>query len=507
MNEEEEIIESDETSNAARPSFNRKPIYIAAGIVGVLILGALVVWFWHGGETGQVVPAPRNVTFDDKNSQQTTGDAEEQMITVPLEEIERAGIKIETVGETLSSESANVSSTGVVQANAYAETPVISLVGGVARRINVELGQNVVKGQTVAVIFSDELAQSQSNYLSMIAEADEARKRYDRALQLADISAEARNELDKAQADYEIARADQTEHMSHFTRSAKLLEIGAESREEYEMVRAKHETAMAKLEEAAKRLERAKRLLTVNPERKNEIDRTFAQRQSMEAKADAEREKLLVLGLTPQRIDQIRKTRRVSAELPIQSPVSGTVTARSVNSGEVVEANKELMKVTNLSTVWVIAEVYEKDLSRLRLGSGASVTSDAYPGRLFRGHVTYIDPNLNQQTRTVAVRVELENPGQVLKIGMYVNAAFGSMGNAESTVPVIPASAVQNIDNRQLVFVATDKPNVFILRYVRVGTESNGKYIVLEGLTVGDKIVNDGSFSLRSEWLKQHPGE
>ncbi|MEP6703225.1 MAG: efflux RND transporter periplasmic adaptor subunit [Acidobacteriota bacterium] len=505
MNEEDEIINSYETTNAVKSTVNRKPIYFAASLVGAVIILALIIWFWRGRETGQVVPAPRNVTFDNSRNEQTPD--EEQTITIALDQVERAGVKIETVGETLSSEAATVSSTGVVQANAYAETPVISLVGGVARRINVELGQYVAKGQTVAIVVSDELAQSQSNYLSMIAEADEARKRYDRSLQLADISPEARNELDRAQADSEIARADQTEHMSHFARSAKLLKIGAESREEYEMVRAKHETAMAKLEEATKRLERAKRLLTVNPERKNEIDRTFAQRQSMEAKADAEREKLLVLGLSLQRIDQIRKTRRVSSELPIQSPVSGTVTARAVNSGEVVEANKELMKVTNLSTVWVIAQVYEKDVSRLRVGSGASITTDAYPGRLFRGHVTYIDPNLNPETRTIAARIELENPGQVLKIGMYVNAAFGSLGSAESTVPVIPSSAVQNIDNRPLVFVATDKPNVFILRYVRLGTEADGKYIVLEGLNVGDKIVNDGSFSLRAEWLKQHPGK
>ncbi|MFZ1700871.1 MAG: efflux RND transporter periplasmic adaptor subunit [Pyrinomonadaceae bacterium] len=500
---EEEIINSEETSDAVTPSVNRKPIYIAAGIVGVLILSVIAIWLWRSRETGQAVPAPRNTTFD--SGVQPTDDNGDQTLTIPPEQVERVSITIETVGETLSSESASVSSTGVVQSNAYAETPVISLLGGVARSVNAELGQNVAKRQTVAVVFSDELAQSQSNYLSMVAEADEARKRYDRSLQLADISAEARNELDKAQSDFEVAKADQTEHMSHFTRTAKLIEIGAVSREEYEMVRAKHETAKAKLDEATKRLERAKRLLTINPERKNEIDRTFAQRQAAEAKADAEREKLFVFGLSNQRIEQIRKTRRISSELPIQSPVSGTVTARSVNTGEVVEANKELLKVTNLSTVWVIAEVYEKDISRLRVGSGASVTSDAYPGKLFRGHVTYIDPTLNQQTRTVPVRVELENPGQVLKIGMYVNAAFGSLGNAEQTVPVIPSLAVQNIDTRPLVFVATDKPNVFILRYVRLGRESDGKQIVLEGLNVGDRVVTDGSFSLRAEWLKQHP--
>ncbi len=162
--------------------------------------------------------------------------------------------------------------------------------------------------------------------------------------------------------------------------------------------------------------------------------------------------------------------------------------------------------MTNLSRVWVIAQVYEKDLGQLRNGSGASVTTDAYPGRLFRGHVTYIDPNIDQATRTAQVRVELDNPGQVLKIGMYVNVAFGSMGMSERTMPVIPSSAVQNMNDRQVVFTATDKPNVFTVKQVRLGKENNSKFTVIEGLNVGDRIVADGSFLLRAEFLKQNPG-
>ncbi len=88
---------------------------------------------------------------------------------------------------------------------------------------------------------------------------------------------------------------------------------------------------------------------------------------------------------------------------------------------------------------------------------------------------------------------------------MYVSVAFGALGTAEMTAPVVPTAAVQNINNRQMVFVATDKPNVFILRPVRLGTETGGRYVVLEGLNVGDKIVAEGSFLLRAEWLKQHP--
>ena len=190
----------------------------------------------------------------------------------------------------------------------------------------------------------------------------------------------------------------------------------------------------------------------------------------------------------------------------VPSPASGTVTSRSANPGEVIEANKELLRVTDLSSVWVVGQVYEKDLARVHVGSGASVTSDAYPGRIFRGRVSYVDPRVDPATRTAQVRIELANPGQVLKIGMFVNIAFATIGGAENTLPVVPVSAVQNINNQQMVFVGTSDPNVFVLRPVRLGPESNGFYPVLEGLTVGERIVTEGSFLLRAEWLKSHSG-
>ena len=158
------------------------------------------------------------------------------------------------------------------------------------------------------------------------------------------------------------------------------------------------------------------------------------------------------------------------------------------------------------SNVWVIAQVFEQDLPRLRVGSGASVTTGAFPNRLFRGHVTYIDPTIDQATRTAKVRVELVNPDRALKLGMYVNVAFGSLGQSERTVPVVPSSAVQNIENRQVIFIATSDPNVFELRTVRLGSEVNGRFPVLEGVNVGDRVVTNGSFMLRAEWLKTKLG-
>ena len=500
-------VEAEQFVENEKPLVRSRKIYIIGGLMA-LSVAFILIWLYatRNLSGGKPVPAPRNVSFGESDAGNDAMNTGEQTITISPEQLKAANLKIVTVGEELSVESSATSATGVVQPNDYKETPVMSLVGGVVRRIDAKLGQFVRAGQTVAVIYSDELANVESNYLSKRAAVDEADKRYNRAGKLTDIAAESRSELDAATAAVNIAEAEHKEHLSHFTRTAKLLEIGAVSREEFEMARAKHETAQAKLVEAESRLERAKKLLNINPARRAELDNALTQLKSSQAELAATRQKLLVLGLPAQKVNSLTSTSQISSELPVTSPVSGTITARKVNQGEVVSANAELLTVTNLSTVWVIGQVYEKDLSKLRTGSGASVTSDAYPGEVFRGNVSYIDPNLDQNTRTAQVRIELPNSGEKFKVGMYVNIAFANLGGSENTVPTLPVEAVQNINNQQIVFVATNNPNIFVMKPVKIGAESKGLYPVLEGLFVGDKVVTEGSFLLRAEWQKSHSG-
>src|SRR5205814_2186291 len=395
-------------------------------IAGVI----LAVWLFWPSKAGKPVPAPRSVSFDESASQPAAiiGD---QKLTLTPEQTPGAGLKIETVGERPTTEAAGQMATGVVQANSYKETPVVSLVSGIARSVRGELGQNLKRGQTVAVVFSNELADAQSRYLTAVAILDE--------------------------------------HHRHHMRTMKLLEIGAASRQE--------------LEEATSRYREA------------------------ESNAANLRQKLMLLGMSSTRIDALNSTSQISPEVTVPSSLSGTITSRSVNPGQVIEANKELMRVTDLSTVWVVGQVYEKDLATVRVGSCANITSDAYPGRVFRGRVSYVDPKIDPATRTAQVRIELNNPVQILKIGMYVNVAFAAVGAAEKTMPVVTRNAVQTIGNQQVVFLTTDKPNEFVIRAVRLGSESNGFYPVVEGLNAGDRIVTDGSFLLRAERLKTHPSQ
>ncbi|MFN0139893.1 MAG: efflux RND transporter periplasmic adaptor subunit [Pyrinomonadaceae bacterium] len=479
---------------------NRKPLYVAFAVVGLLLVVGMLYWLLRGGDEGDVVSAPSSVTFGDNKATEITG---EQTITIEPDQVEKIGIKIETVGETLSSEAMSVAATGVVQPNAYKETPVISLLGGVVRSVRAELGQNVSSGQTLAVIFSDELAAAQSRYLALQTEAQTARQNYERTARLVKINPVSNTELDQALAALKTANAELEEHHKHHARAEKLIKIGAISREEFEQAITKLKTADANVEQAKLRYERAVQVAEINPVSRGEFEQAAVKRQTAESDLSAARQRLILFGLSPQRVNSLRSPSQITSEIVLTAPVAGTITKRDINPGMVVEPNKDLMRVTNLASVWAIAQVFEKDISQLREGSGASVTTSSYPDRLFRGRVTYVDPNINQETRTAQVRVELDNPGEVLKIGMYVNVAFGSMGMAERTMPTIPSSAVQNMNEKQVVFVATDKPNVFVVRPVRLGSEVNGKFIVLEGLNVGDRIVTDGSFLLRAELAKQ----
>ena len=429
------IVKRVETARVTAPPRRSRTRVVVAVALFAAACAALLFWWLNrsGGDSGRVVTAPRTVTFDQPSAPAdgaASGAAPgEATLQVAADAAARAGLKVEPVGEQLAPEAAQQAATGVVQANAYRSTPVVSLVGGRLVSVAAEAGQEVRRGQQLAVIFSDELAMVQSRYLS--------------------------------------AQAELEEHHQHHARTIRLLEIGAASREEFE--------------QATSVLKKA------------------------EAEAAAQRQRLLLLGLTPQRVAALRGPAQVSSEVSLPAPTGGTVISRAANPGEVVEANKEILRVADLSNVWVVGQVFERDLARVRTGSGASVTSEAYPGRIWRGRVTYVDPQLDPATRTAQVRVEVANPGQALKLGMFVNVGFGALGTAEATAPTVPSSAVQTVGGRTVVFLATNDPNTYVVRPVRLGSESSGRFPVLEGLHVGDRVVTDGSFLLRAEWLKLHP--
>ncbi len=182
----------------------------------------------------------------------------------------------------------------------------------------------------------------------------------------------------------------------------------------------------------------------------------------------------------------------------IPAPIAGVITERGANAGLNVDTATKLFTVVDLSTVWAVGALYEKDFSHVRVGSAAVVSSTAYPGLKLAGRVSYIDPQVSPDTRTTRVRVEVANPRQELRLGMYVDIVIGTTTEGQSVM--IPRSAVQTVGDRQVVYVANpSEPGKFAERAVRLGGATGEQVEVISGVKPGEQIVSKGSFFVRAE--------
>src|SRR5690242_9551806 len=241
--------------------------------------------------------------------------ASEIAVTLTPEAIQRAGIVLLPV--SASRHTSTLRLPGIVQPNAYKQVVVTPLVGGRVTRVLAELGQSVRRGQPLAEIFSPELAEAETRFVS------------------------ARAELDA--------------HERELQRTEKLVEIGAASRQELERLHAEHTSKLTAVESARSRLE--------------------------------------LLGLSGSTIAGLAPGKDAGAVIAVPAPITGVVTERMSNTGVNVDSTTKMFTVVDLSTVWVVADVYEKDFSHVRVGSTASVTTKAYP-EVVPGRVSYIDPQV-----------------------------------------------------------------------------------------------------------------
>jgi multidrug efflux pump subunit AcrA (membrane-fusion protein) len=190
--------------------------------------------------------------------------------------------------------------------------------------------------------------------------------------------------------------------------------------------------------------------------------------------------------------------------IPIRSAVNGVVIARNVTVGQVVPTGFEAFVVSDLSTVWVIAAVNEQDLSLIHLGATTTVTIQGNPDELFSGRVAMVGDTLDPQTRTVPVRIVVPNPGTRLRPGMFASAQIA--GALTRRAVFVTQDALQDINGMTVVFVTNDGTS-FRAQTVTVGTNSEGKTEIVEGLQPGDQVVVGGAFMVKSEMLKGIMGE
>src|SRR5262249_12282938 len=167
-----------------------------------------------------------------------------------------------------------------------------------------------------------------------------------------------------------------------------------------------------------KKLERTEALVTIGAASRQELEEVTALHHAPETEVAAARQRLLLLGLSDDQVARVRDASHVVSEIPVVAPADGGGVARSVNPGQVVTSGQELFVIADLRTVWIIGDVYEKDVGAVRVGAEATVSPPPGSGAAQRGRVAYIDPRVEPATRTAKVRVEVPNPGGALRLGM-----------------------------------------------------------------------------------------
>lgn len=209
----------------------------------------------------------------------------------------------------------------------------------------------------------------------------------------------------------------------------------------------------------------------------------------------ATKKKLEIFGLTSEQIQTLDKTREINITLTYFSPTSGTVIEKKVQEGVYVNEGTVIYDVAELSTLWNIAEVYENNLSNVKVGSPVKLHLRAYPGEEFNGRVTFIYPVINSQTRTVKVRSEFTSYGGKLKPQMYGETVFKRDGGKGL---LVPSDAVIIAGQRTVVW-AKAGDGMFEARSVQIGNRFGDKYQILSGLNEGDEIAATGGFLIDSE--------
>lgn len=265
--------------------------------------------------------------------------------------------------------------------------------------------------------------------------------------------------------------------------------------EEVGYAKSEYFKATVDLELARTNLEREKRLFDrgVGPE-KNFIARQ-AEVRVAEASLEAAEKKLHVLGFSEQDIERIAGTHEQNPIIRLFAPIPGKIVEHKSVLGAMIDQSSELMTIMDPTTLWVDAEVYERDIAKIRAGQTVEAAVPAYPGKSFTGKISYIADQLNDESRTITVRAEVKNRDYMLKPGMFADIKIHL--NHATQVLVLPREAILDDNTEQIVFVKLN--GSYTAKTVEVGTKENGFCEIRSGLEKGDEVVVKGNYQLKSK--------
>jgi cobalt-zinc-cadmium efflux system membrane fusion protein len=271
----------------------------------------------------------------------------------------------------------------------------------------------------------------------------------------------------------------------------------------YNSARADLQRLKIQLAAQQRQVERNRRLAEIGAAPQKDYEFSLAEQQGMEEGIRAQESTIAGLSARLRRFG-ISEEGNAPSTTAIRAPFTGVIIHMAAAPGDVVESGAELFSLANLSTVYVQAQVYEKDLGQVRVGQTASIAVDSYPGEHFTGSVASISDLIDTQTRTAAVRCQVANPGGRLKLDMLAAVEFPT--TAKRAALSVPSDAVQTVDGKSVVFIR-NSPSRFSVRQVETGVTSEGRTEIVSGVRDGEPVVSKGAFAVKSVLLGKELGE
>lgn len=360
-----------------------------------------------------------------------------------------------------------VEATGQLQPNANAVTRVSAPVSGKVTEVLASVGEVVKPGQVMATINSQEIGALVTDLFKVETDIDSELSR-----DLLDIDCE----LEQEQAELLLSQ-------KQYDRAELLVQEKIAS--------------LAELERARTVLEKHKLTIAALKKKKTRTEAVSSERKRM-AYISLE-QKLTVLGMPSSTISSIMKQRSVVSAIPIQTPQGGFVLERNVNLGELVDPSDVLFVVDDIDNLWLVADIFEQDVKHVQAGQSIEFSVDSFPTERFTGELNFVAGTINPETRTLAVRAVIANHDFRLKPKMFARMKIKA---GDQKVLAIPKSAVQDAGSEKVVYVRLSE-TTFEERTVHLGQDSADYVQILDGIKPGEIIVVEGSFSLRSQALKQ----
>lgn len=389
--------------------------------------------------------------------------------------------------------------TGKIEPDLGKEVDVTSRISGRVKEIRVAPGQEVKRGQIMAVLDSQEISDLQAELIEAkaklnIAEAHEERER----MIYAELLVRPKN-LIEAQTQFDAIKVQKDLAETEFHRQEGLYREKISAQKDYLAAKAASATANANFEQARIAYEREKNLFKNKSMLRKDLQLAEAETAKERQHYNTLKQRLDFLGADISILSNVLSSGHISGLVRIVAPVAGVVSHHDLAVGELVHPDKSIFKVTDLSSVAVKADLPEVDISRVKLGGKVKVNVPSYPNEQFYATVSFISEHVNPETRTVSVRARLPNTNRKFKLQMFAEI---DLEGAARDLLACPKSAIQELDGKPVVFVK--KSEGYEERHIKTGVDTEKYVEVLSGLEQGEDVVTQGSLMLRTELTYKH---